>query len=57
MEKYFDYLDDLKDSGETNMYGAIPYLQQQFPELREDAAQAQIILRTWMDHYRTGGEA
>ena len=36
MEKYFDFLDDLRDSGETNMFGAAPYLQAEFPELRGD---------------------
>ena len=26
-QKYFDYLERLRQSGETNMYGAVPYLQ------------------------------
>ena len=25
-QKYFDYLERLRQSGETNMYGAVPYL-------------------------------
>ncbi len=33
-QKYFDYLERLRQSGETNMYGAVPYLQEEFPELR-----------------------
>lgn len=33
-QKYFDYLERLRQSGETNMYGAAPYLQEEFPELR-----------------------
>ena len=28
---YFDYLEGLRQSGETNMYGATPYLQRKFP--------------------------
>ena len=28
MKQYFDYLDALRESGVTNMYGAVPYLQQ-----------------------------
>ena len=33
-QKYFDYLEQLRQSGETNMYGAASYLQEEFPELR-----------------------
>lgn len=33
-QKYFDFLEKLRQSGETNMYGAVPYLQSEFPELR-----------------------
>ena len=56
MKKYFDYLDALRDSGVTNMYGAVPYLQQEFPELSYDHAQAVYILREWMAHYQRGGD-
>ena len=35
-QKYFDYLEKLRQSGATNMYGATPYLQEEFPELRYD---------------------
>lgn len=31
MQEYFDFLEKLRDSGVTNMYGATPYLQKQFP--------------------------
>ena len=44
MNKYFDYLDALWESGVTNMYGAAPYLQQEFPELSFNHAQAVYIL-------------
>ena len=33
-QKNFGYLERLRQSGETNMYGAAPYLQEEFPELR-----------------------
>lgn len=56
MKKYFDYLDALRDSGVTNMYGAVPYLQQEFPELSYNHAQAVYILREWMAHYQRGGD-
>ena len=28
--KYFDWLEDLRKSGITNMFGAVPYLQTRF---------------------------
>lgn len=58
MKKYFEYLDRLRESGQTNMYGATAYLQREFPELSFDRAQAIYILRAWMDSHRTeGGDA
>lgn len=29
-EEYFEYLDVLRESGVTNMFGAEPYLQEEF---------------------------
>ena len=55
MTKYFEYLDRLLESGVTNMFGAVPYLQQKFPELSFDRAQAVYILRQWMASYGDGG--
>ncbi len=49
MKKYFDYLEQLRQSGETNMLGAAPYLQREFPEL--DCDRAQKILTTWMSGF------
>lgn len=58
MEKYFAYLEDLLQSGITNMYGAKPYLQREFQELAGDPQRTSEILRTWMDsHRKEGGEA
>lgn len=50
MEKYFVYLDDLRESGEINMFEAVPYLQQAFPELASDRPRARKILLAWMTH-------
>lgn len=47
-QKYFDYLERLRQSGETNMYGAAPYLQAEFPELRYDRNKAGDILLAWI---------
>jgi len=44
-EKYFKYLDDLRESGETNMFGARPYLQRRFGL---EAKEAGAILSEWM---------
>ncbi len=55
MEKYFAYLERLRRSGVTNMYGARPYLQRAFPELADEPQQARDILWAWMNSYRTEG--
>jgi len=56
VKKYFDYLNQLRQSGRTNMFGAVPYLQKEFPELAFDQKQAVRVLRAWMDSYREEGE-
>lgn len=48
IEDYFSYLDDLRDSGVTNMFGASPYLQSEFGL---DRNEARDILRQWMDSF------
>ncbi len=45
-QEYFDYLEDLRQSGDTNMFGARPYLQAAFGLSEERAA---AILKGWMD--------
>jgi len=44
-EEHLTYLDGLRESGVTNMYGAIPYIQDKFHFNEEDA---NIILAYWM---------
>ena len=46
MLEYLEYLDDLRESGDTNMFGATPYLTREFPEL--DEARAREVLGHWM---------
>lgn len=48
-EVMFEYLDDLRESGETNMFGAAPYLQREFPDL--SAAEARAVLLDWMNTF------
>lgn len=45
-EEFFAYLDRLRESGETNMFGARPYLVREFPELTPD--EASTLLSEWM---------
>lgn len=44
-QEYFDYLEELRQSGDTNMYGASPYLQHAFGLNRERAVK---VLANWM---------
>lgn len=48
--EYFEYLDELRDSGVTNMFGATPYLEEEFGVSKREA---RVILKEWM---RTFGE-
>jgi len=45
LSDYFEYLDELRLSGETNMFGAGAYLQQEFGL---DRREARAILMEWM---------
>lgn len=47
-EEYFEYLDNIRDSGLINMFGAAPYLQEAFDLDRYDAKD---ILLEWMDTF------
>ena len=48
-DTYYEYLDELRDSGLINMFGAAKYLECEFPELTQpDAA---CGLRSWMDRF------
>ena len=50
-QKYFEFLEKLRQSGETNMYGAVPYLQSEFPELRGSQKKANAILIAWIKSF------
>ena len=49
MEKYFSYLNVLRDSGVTNMFGASPYLQNEFGLSRGEAKK---VLAAWMNSFK-----
>jgi len=44
----FEYLDELRESGITNMFGASPYLQERFGFSRYDANR---FLTKWMETF------
>ena len=46
---YFKYLDNLRASGVTNMFGAAVYLQDEFDEL--NGILAREVLQEWMTSY------
>lgn len=46
--KYWLFLEDLRRSGVTNMFGAVPFLTEAFDLTDEEAKQ---ILAEWMEKY------
>ena len=48
-EKYYEFLDNIRESGVTNMFGATPYLAEAFSGLSE--VEAREILKSWMDTF------
>ncbi len=48
LAEYFEYLDDLRESGVTNMYGAGVYLQDSFDISK---VRARKILTRWMETF------
>ena len=49
ISEYYSYLEELRKSGVTNMFGAGPYLQQEFGLTKQ---QARDILVSWMESFR-----
>jgi hypothetical protein len=45
-DEHLEYLDALRKSGVTNMFGATPYVQKAFKKLKGD--QAKKVLLYWM---------
>ena len=46
---YYEYLDELRDSGLINMLGAAKFLAREFPELGYDKAAS--VLHYWMESH------
>jgi len=49
ISEYYSYLDVLRESGVTNMFGAAPYLMDEFGL---DKRVAREVLMSWMESYR-----
>jgi hypothetical protein len=50
MKEYFEFLETLRSSGVTNMFGAAPYLQREFGL---DKYAAKDVLMAWMESYKS----
>lgn len=47
-QQYFDFLEGLRQSGATNMFGAGPYLARAFPKVKKEANH---IVGKWMKYH------
>lgn len=47
-DEHLDYLDNLRESGVTNMFGAGPYIVEEFGVTRDESHK---ILQYWMDTF------
>ena len=47
--EYYQYLENLRQSGVVNMFGATPYLRAVFDG--DEGFNAQRVLGSWMKHY------
>ena len=49
---YYQYLEDLRDSGVVNMYGARPYLAEYMAKVSPNSVvSAATVLASWMKNY------
>ena len=48
-QKYIDFLNSLRESGITNMFGARPYLQETFDLSKAEAGK---VLANWMSNFQ-----
>lgn len=52
-QEILKYLNDLRNSGATNMFGALPFLQAEFPD--ETKQECKRCLLLWMDNFNEEG--
>ncbi len=51
-KEMFDYLNDLRNSGVCNMFGASPYLKEEFDI---STTQARQVVALWMENFNEHG--
>lgn len=49
----FQFLNELRGSGSTNMFGARPYIMAEF---EMEPAEAKTMLMLWMDNFNAAGD-
>jgi len=49
----FQYLNDLRESGDTNMWGAAPYVEAHFAMTRNEA---RAMVTIWMSNFSESGD-
>ncbi len=52
-KEVFSYLNDLRDSGETNMFGAGSYVQDEF---NLDKKESRRLVTLWMKNFNKDGD-
>ena len=48
-DEIFQYLFELQSSGVTNMFGAVPYAVEEFPQF--DKKEVKAVVMEWMKNY------
>ncbi len=57
LREMYEYLDDLRKSGATNMFGAAPYLEDEFPDDLTCIEEARRVTSSWMRSFDAGDMA
>jgi hypothetical protein len=48
LKEYYEFLDELRESGETNMFGAAPYLAEEFGLSKRESRE---VVLNWMGSF------
>lgn len=48
-DEHLEFLDDLRESGITNMWGAVPYLLEEFGDIGKE--EADVVHTYWMKSF------
>ena len=51
-QEVLEYLNELRDSGDTNMFGASPYVERRFGLPRNEA---RTLISLWMNNFKEDG--